>query len=245
MFIKLNKPISNLQDVEAHDTDPLACLTFSYDYDFLATTSKNGYEIRVFKSKHFQLLHKLERSCLSTARINALHFSRDSAFLACSSEDRPTVHIFRIGDKPLSAEQPQPAPTDNTESSTSSVISQVCNGAWAASWYGVGTAFSVASWGVDTIKSVATASAPGRRSFAKIKVDNVPRVLGFLSDSRRGQLSLATSSRDDNLLQLFNVVPSGEEECAEVARLETDPKTDPETDSWDLIEDPELDALLI
>ena len=86
-------------------------------------------------------------------------------------------------------------------------------------------------------------SVPGRRSFAKIAVGNGARSLGFVSDSRRGRLSLATSSSggDGNLLQLFNVVQSEtEEQCVEVARLETDPKPDP----WVVIEKSEVDEFM-
>lgn len=86
--------------VEAHKSN-LACICLSQDGSLLATASKFGTLIRIFRVSDGTKLLQLRRGTYST-EIKHLNFSVDNKFLAVSSTSN-TIHIFSL-DKYLNLE---------------------------------------------------------------------------------------------------------------------------------------------
>jgi WD40 repeat protein len=86
--------------------DTIVCVALNSSATKVATTSVNGTVVKVF-TKHGFLLHELRRGMVWNADMEAIHFSHDSNWLACSNKNK-TIHVFKL-EEPRKAAAVEPS----------------------------------------------------------------------------------------------------------------------------------------
>ena len=79
--------------IHAHDSE-ICCLELSYNGTYLATASKRGNIIRIFRADDGNFLHKFRRGS-DTTNIYYLTFDLKNNYLACTCSNG-VVHLFSM-----------------------------------------------------------------------------------------------------------------------------------------------------
>ena len=168
-----------LCSVQAHATE-LVCITMTRDASTIATASKCGTLINVFSGDGTKL-YALRRG-VAYANIKSLIFSSDYKWLASTSSNRDTIHIYKL-DK-----------TTNTEQNSSS-WSKYCFDSKKA----VAQMTGLNSW----VLKRAFATVTTQNSDADTMVGSIYRTIGFVKN-RNGDYGLIVS-KDWNCINLFQI----------------------------------------